>query len=432
MKTSLLFVCMLCSVTLMGQGVDGMSGLLDDHFYDRPLRIDYYRVGNRTWDTVELCRFVAGRGSWSGPLNRTLDPFDNGDYRVVVRDTLTGKVLFSKCYNTLFREYRDTREGWKNVARYEEVVTVPMPRQEVDICFQRRDTLGCFVTQSVIRFSPSDAVASPCEVSHIHKLQWKGDSHGKVDVVIVPEGYGTADSSKMRDDMGRFMEYIFAVEPFRSRRQDFNVWAVEVYGEESGITDPNRGMKVNSAVGASYNTFGADRYLMTFNLFRLYDLLDSVPCDHIVIMANSETYGGGAIYNFYAISSVCKEAFHVLPHELGHSIGGLADEYIDEDLSYGDMHHPTSEPVEPNITSLVDFGHKWASMIPDGTPIPTPADPNVPRYENGPLGCYEGAGYQVHGLYRPAMHCMMRDYAPFCAVCRKRLEEVIDFYVIDN
>jgi hypothetical protein len=250
-----------------------------------------------------------------------------------------------------------------------------------------------------------------------------------MDVVIVPEGYGPADSLKMMRDMHSFCKYLLGQEPFSSRSDDFNVWGIPLMGEASGITDPGKGISVNSLVGSSYNTFGADRYLMTMHLFQLHDAIGVTPCDHIIIMANSSTYGGGAIYNFYAMSSLNEMAFMVLPHELGHSIGGLADEYVDEDLSYGDMHTMEQEPVEPNITTLVDFGAKWQSMLPAGTPVPTPADETVPRNQNGPLGVYEGAGYHAKGIYRPVMHCMMRDYAPFCPVCSRRLNEVFDLYV---
>ena len=128
------------------------------------------------------------------------------------------------------------------------------------------------------------------------------------------------------------------------------------------------------------------------------------------------------------MSSLHPMAPMVLPHELGHSIGGLADEYVDEDLSYGDCHPLEHEPPEPNITSLVDFGSKWAAMLPEGAVIPTPADASVPRGECGPLGVYEGAGYRPKGLYRPTMRCMMRDFAPFCPVCLKRMNEIFDLY----
>jgi hypothetical protein len=157
-------------------------------------------------------------------------------------------------------------------------------------------------------------------------------------------------------------------------------------------------------------------------------VLGKTPCDHIVIVINNSKYGGGAIYNFYSVSSLHSMAEMVLTHELGHGIGGLADEYVDEDLSYADLHRTAYEPLEPNITNLVDFGSKWQSMLKKGTPVPTPNNNKTPRNENGPLGVYEGAGYSAKGVYRPVMHCMMRDYAPFCPVCSKRLVEVFSLY----
>jgi hypothetical protein len=112
------------------------------------------------------------------------------------------------------------------------------------------------------------------------RLQYKGSPHKKIDVVIVPEGYGPADSLKMRRDFRSFCDYLLGQEPFRSRRDDFNVWGVPLSGQESGITDPGKGIEVNSLVGASYNTFGADRYLMTMRLFRLHCLLQDFQLFH--------------------------------------------------------------------------------------------------------------------------------------------------------
>ncbi|MDY5969553.1 MAG: M64 family metallopeptidase, partial [Bacteroidales bacterium] len=157
---------------------------------------------------------------------------------------------------------------------------------------------------------------------------------------------------------------------------------------------------------------------------------DRVPFDHIIIMANSNTYGGGAIYNFYAISAVLDMSEWILPHELGHSIGGLADEYVEAtaDTSFDEMYPRNVEPIEPNITTLVAFDKKWKAMIPDGTPIPTQPVEGLKKNECGPLGVYEGAGYVPQGVFRPVTSCMMRDYHPFCPVCSKRLNEVFDSY----
>jgi len=427
-------IVVLFSVLGAGSSLFAQNVKFKKYFEDATLRIDYLRTGNRQHDTigVQKCEKIAG---WAGSLTQLLDPFDNGDYRILVKDAQSGQELYSRGYNSLFREYRDTPEGQEVVAAFEEVVRVPWPKKTVEICFQERNSDLQMYTQFRYRFDPDSAMAKLKRQLKVRvetdpvKIQYMGDPHKKVDVVIVPEGYGPADSSKMMRDMRSFCDYLLGQEPFRSRAKDFNVWGVKGLGEASGITDPGKGIKVNSLVGSSYNTFGSDRYLMTIQLFRLHDAIGSTPFDHIIIMANSTTYGGGAIYNFYAMSSLNEMAYMVLPHELGHSIGGLADEYVDEDLSYGDIHSLDQEPTEPNITTLAEFGLKWESMLPKGTPVPTPDDASVPRTENGPLGVYEGAGYHDKGIYRPTMHCMMRDYAPFCPVCAKRLNAIFDLYV---
>ena len=403
------------------------------YFENYTLRINYLRIGNRQHDTINLVS-VERLSTWAGSQTQLLDPFDNGDYRVVVCDHVTGRKLYSRGYNSLFHEYRDTPQGKDSVASFEEVLRLPWPQRKVDICFQKRGSDQLYRTQYQYCFDPDSAMRRLMQQSWLRveatplRLQYKGDSRKKIDVVIVPEGYGPSDTAKMRRDMMSFCDYLLGQEPFSSRRNDFNVWGVPLVGEASGITDPKKRISVNSLVGSSYNTFGSDRYLMTTQLFKLHDAIGSTPCDHIIIMANSTTYGGGAIYNFYAMSSLNEMAYMVLPHELGHSIGGLADEYVDENLSYGDMHSLTVEPTEPNITTLVNFQSKWADMLPAGTPVPTPANDKVSRGENGPLGVYEGAGYHAHGIYRPVMHCMMRDYAPFCPVCAKRLNDIFDLY----
>ena len=405
------------------------------YFTDKTLRVEYYRVGNSHWDTIELHGYGSKR-QWAGSGKVLLDPFDYGTYRVLVKDRRTGKEIYSRTYNTLFHEYCDTPEGKDSVARMEEVVLLPWPKAEVDICLQKRDEHQQFQTSKTLHFDPASTPIAPAidcgRISHepTVRLQYNGAPRKKIDIAIVPEGYGPFDIDKMLDDMKNFTEYIFSVEPFKSRREDFNVWGVLQPGESSGITDPTNNIRVNSTVGAPYGTFGSARYLMTFNLFQLHCVLGSTPCDHIVIMANSETYGGGAIYNFYAISAVTSMSPHILPHELGHSIGGLADEYVEEEGSYADIHKTPYEPTEPNITNLVDFEKKWKDLVDADTPIPTPpCTLDNPMGTCGPVGVYEGAGYAAKGLYRPVMNCMMRYYAPFCPVCTRALNAIFDIYL---
>jgi len=403
----------------------------DDYFTDATLRVDYIRSGCLKHDTCILQQFVLQNDQWAGSLTQLLDPIDNGEYRLLMKDAASGRDLYSRCYNTLFEEYRYTTASRKrdSIAEFEEVMLMPMPKRPVDVCLQKRDASNRFFTAAVFHFDPStfrNAKRLP-EKSPI-SLLYNGDPHTKIDVVIVAEGYGRRDRKKMIGDFEKFTSYLLAQEPFASRRDDFNVWGVGMLMAESGVTDPGKNRYVESAVGSSYNTFNMDRYLMTTQLFRLHNLLKGVPYDHIIIMANCDTYGGGAIYNYYAFSAVQKMSEWILPHELGHSIGGLGDEYVEDDTNYN-RRYVNREPVEPNITSLVNFDAKWKSLVPDGTPIPTPPVEGLGRRENGPIGAYEGAGYLEKGCYRPCTKCMMRDYAQFCPVCKKRLNEVFDLYV---
>ena len=389
--------------------VQGQDVVFDQWFTGGTLRLDCLREGSAGGDSVRIVRAVDRQADWHGSRTQLIDPFDNGDYRMELRDPRSGRVLYSRCFSNLFREYKDTPEGRTTARSFEETFLVPMPRGEVTVALQRRDSGLRFVDQRVEVFAPEPVRMARVPSVTAEAYEWHGDPSVKLDVAFVMQGFDGVDPEEYDRVRRRMVGVLFGKEPFRSHRDDFNVYFVR------------------GDAGVEYNTFGADRYAMTFRLWQLHDVLGQTPADHIIIVINNETYGGGAIYNFYSVSSLHAMAESVLPHELGHGIGGLADEYVDEDLSYADLHRTAYEPLEPNITNLVDFGSKWQHLLPEGTQVPTP-DVKVPRTENGPTGVYEGAGYSSKGVYRPAMHCMMRDYAPFCPVCRERLEAVIKLY----
>lgn len=138
---------------------------------------------------------------------------------------------------------------------------------------------------------------------------------------------------------------------------------------------------------------------------------------------------GGGIYNSYTLTTAHHPAFRpVVVHEFGHSFGGLGDEYYYDD-EYAAMYSKDVEPWEQNITTLKDFDSKWKDMLPQGTPVPTPAsDKKEDLYTK--VGVYEGAGYQSKGVYRGCQECRMKiNEAPvFCPVCRRALERLIRFY----
>ena len=179
---------------------------------------------------------------------------------------------------------------------------------------------------------------------------------------------------------------------------------------------------------------------------KAYDLIGTTPFEHIIVLVNTPIYGGGGIYNSVTIMDSDHPTFNaVLVHEFGHAFGGLADEY-----AYGDQEetqYPAdTEPWEPNITTLHDFGAKWQDMLPAGTPIPTEPDeldtkqdvrriwhtltPEQKAQLNLKLGVYEGAGYQTKGVFRPVQECRMRinECEEFCPVCSHALIRLIEYY----
>ena len=87
------------------------------------------------------------------------------------------------------------------------------------------------------------------------------------------------------------------------------------------------------------------------------------------------------------------------------------------------------EPWEKNITTLADFHGKWENMIDKKTKIPTPLS-RKEKEAMSKVGVFEGAGYSVKGVYRGVQDCRMRinETPEFCAVCKKALQDIIDFY----
>ena len=397
---------MICLLVSMGAAAQDLS--FDRWFSGETLRLDCIREGSAQGDTVWVEHFIDRQTKWYGSRTQLIDPFNNGDYRVVIRDMKSGRELYTRGYSNLFREYKDTPEGKTTKARYEETLLVPMPRFAVQIVLQKRDAEMKLYDATVYNFNPRNELEKHENTSNGVPFLINGDPSTKLDVAFVMQGFDD-DTAYYNSVCRRMVNVLLGHDPFKKHRSDFNLYFVR------------------GDAGVEYNTLGSDRYAMTTHVWQLHDVLGTTPCDHIVIVINNKTYGGGAIYNFYSVSSLHSMAEFVLTHELGHGIGGLADEYVDEDLSYADLHRTSYEPLEPNITNLVDFDSKWRKLVPKKTPVPTP-DVDVPGNENGPVGAYEGAGYSAKGVYRPVMHCMMRDYAPFCPVCSQRLEDIFGLY----
>src|SRR5262249_46002149 len=141
--------------------------------------------------------------------------------------------------------------------------------------------------------------------------------------------------------------------------------------EESGISRPSTGTHRRSLVGSSYDAFGSERYLLTFENRSFRDVASFAPYEFVEILANGQTYGGGGIFNLYStVSAHSVWAPYMFVHEFGHHFAALADEYYTSDVAY-ETGGERVEPWEPNATAD-PTGNKWKNLVSPDTPLPTP------------------------------------------------------------
>lgn len=402
----------------------------DQYFINKNLRVNYLHIGNFNNESLEIEHYTAG-GTWNGTRQYLIEPNTYGDIMIEVFDSVSNKLIFSRSYSCLFTEYRTTEKGETEIASMEESINIPFPKNTVLMKFTSFDRKRQGTELLKEYFNPQTTPTVPMSKQYKTMNLHIGNKPDKaIDILFIPDGYAKNDAKLLKNDMKRFASYVMNCSPYKEMKNKVNIRAIKGYSEESGITQPQNSIYKKTLVNTAYNALDLDRYLMCEGVWHLNDVADDAPYDAIVIICNSEKYGGGGIYNFYCtVYNHGQYPDYVIVHEMGHLIGGLGDEYYTSEVSVQDFYPADVEPVEPNLTTLVDFESKWKDMLPEGTPIPTPVtDKDTPEYNQ--VGVYEGGGYVGKGVYRPAQHCTMHQirYNDFCPVCKKTLEEVIEYY----
>lgn len=434
MKTKTTFTSLLCLLTALlcipaGNAFAQSSGTInfDTYFEAKSLRVDFALSGNATFQAAALQQ-LREEPVWGGPRRNLLDTSGYGGYYVNVYDKETQRLIYSRGFNTLFEEWRTTEQAKNEIQSWTNSASVPYPRRDITLEITGRNKADMqFHTLLKTDISPASIFIDRGRLKEnkVTPIQYAGEASSRADLVFLAEGYTAGEQDKFEADARRFAGYLFATAPYDARREDFNVWAVGLVSEESGTDIAGKGIFRQTALNSGYYTFGLDRYLTTPDMKSIRDAVWNVPCDAIFILVNAATYGGGGMYNFYAMGTADNDRTPgVFVHELGHSFAGLADEYFSSEVAYDEsFYNLQAEPWEPNITTLVDFGSKWADLLPAGTPVPTPAEG---KYADQ-VGLFEGGGYLAKGIYRPMVHCTMHDMAPFCPVCSRAIERMIDF-----
>lgn len=386
----------------------------EDYFEDRTLRLDYTFCGDTNHQQIYVDELTA-LPRWFGRHQRLAELPLKGNGQITVRSKTDGKVIYRHSFSSLFQEWLSTTESKHTQKSFENVFLVPYPKQPVVITVELRDYHDSIFAMMTHTVDPTDILirkAGERLVTPYVTLQQAADTTQCIHVAYVAEGYQQDEMNIFLDDCRMAMESLFSHEPFRQMQDRFNMVAVMSPSDESGTSWPAKGIWKKTVLGSHFDTFYSDRYLTTLHLKKLHDVLAGTPYEHIIILVNTDHYGGGGIFNSYNLTYAHGPQFRpVVVHEFGHSFGGLGDEY-----PYGNddpIYFPDTEPWEPNLTTKCDFNGKWEDLV-----------------KEGKAGLIEGGGYLSKGVWRGFENCRMRtnEEPEFCLVCQQALIRLIDFY----
>jgi hypothetical protein len=488
MKKTVFFILLALSTAIaFGQ----TSVAFDEYFIDKAMRVDLYLIGDAREELATLDH-VYQEGTWPENPGSLIEPFENGSYAVKIYDITSNRLIYSGGFSCMFSEYKTTAPALNGVKRvFERSVRLPFPKRPVLFVLETRDKSNLLHPLFTEKIDPADyhiIKETTTSGDFIYEALKNGNPKEKVDLVFVAEGYTAEDKDKFKSDVGRFAGYLFEFEPYKSAKEKFNITGILRPSPERAMDEPRQGIFKKTGLNASFNAFDLDRYMLIENNHQLREIAAQVPYDAIVVLVNSKRYGGGGIYNDYCVTTVDNAASkQVFIHEFGHSFAGLADEYYSADVAYNDFYPKGVEPLEPNITALLDPAHvKWQDLLSPGIPIPTEygkekieslqeerrkaremmrreletakqnkapekkiksieekygkkakeieqkiqAVRSQYSYLDDKVGVFEGAGYSSKGLYRPMVYCLMisNPKDEFCLVCQQAISRLIDYY----
>lgn len=450
--------------------------IYNDFFTENTLRFDYFHSGAADTQHVSLDELRL-EGAWSGSKTNLIDEMELGLYRFEVIDIESEQMIYAYVFASIFGEWQTTGEATDGVWRtIHESQRFPEPKQPFRLVLKKRNPNGTYNTIYNAEHDPASRFVNRSPIANNDKV-WKifnnGSPNNKVDILILGDGYRRKDIKQFKKDAKHLIGTMFNTEPFKSCKADFNVWAIDVFSDEAGISNPRQNIWKKSALDLRFNAFDSDRYVLTFANKNLREIAAQAPYDAIMIIFNDPKYGGGGIYNLYStVSSHSRDADLIFVHEFGHSFASLADEYYTSNVAY-QVSQPEFEPNEPNITALFDPENlKWKHLIDEDTLIPTPwgqdaydsiavvyqqnrremieKGASIVEMDNlskefkqstnsmlksqkyhGKVGAFEGGGYLAKGLYRPEIECIMLSFnrSDYCNVCSEAIEKMIDWYV---
>ncbi|MBZ0112218.1 MAG: IgA Peptidase M64, partial [Thermoanaerobaculia bacterium] len=324
----------------------------EGHFENKTLRLDFFHTGGMGTEIFALDQALSD-GPWTGSTTQLFDDTNLGAYLFQVIDPKVDAVLYSRGFASIYGEWVTTPEAKETHRTFHESLRFPWPKHPVRVVLHARDENLRFQKVWSVEIDPSSRFVNPADRAPAGKV-WavheSGPPQQKVDLLLLPEGYTAEEMDKFHADAKRLVAALFKWDPFKSRKGDFNVWAIDLPTAESGGNRPRAKHFRRTALSASYNTFDSERYVLTYDNRALRDIASGAPYEFLEILVNDAQYGGGGIFNNQATTSVDTGfAEYVFVHEFGHHFAGLGDEYYTSPVSYATSGSETPrEPWSPN------------------------------------------------------------------------------------
>lgn len=241
-------------------------------------------------------------------------------------------------------------------------------------------------------------------------IQVTGDVTKRFNLIVMGDGYTEADLPKFRAEVDKHLNVMWSIEPYKSYRNYINVYAIEIISGESGIScdpsldAPRRTTPLSMAFWGGCNKSSVQR-LVTMNNTKANEYANLIAGStssnrQLLALGNSDTYGGAGGTYATATGGNAMSAL-ISPHELGHSLGGLQDEYDYYTRGVPGGAYVGSEPSSAHHTLLteqqmLEQQKKWWRWLGEESE------------SGGKIGRYEGGLYYTKGVWRPSQHSIMK------------------------
>lgn len=250
------------------------------------------------------------------------------------------------------------------------------------------------------------------QVFDVETLQFNGEDSKFINLVILGDGYQANEQDDFITDAVNFKNALFNENPYNEYQNYFNVYAIKVISNESGVNHPANATDVSEPVfpaqvvdnyfGSTFDYFSIHRLLVPTNNSAIAQVLAAnFPAyDQVVFLVNTPHYGGSG--GQYATTSLNSSANEIAIHEIGHSFVNLRDEYYAGDVFAAESINMTQQ-TNPTLV-------RWKNW-----------------YNNNGIGIYPHCcGGDSSNWYKPHQNCKMQYLGfPFCAVCVEATVEKI-------